>query len=184
LDGSRFDDLARSLVTSRRGALRALLGGALATAAAIGRGTGAAAVPWDFYRVNQTCKNGEPCGALAPCTDGACRPHVCRIDGLIYFPGQAQPGDSCHVCDPTVGLSGWQQWTAGNDGWTCDIAFGAGCDIVELHCAAGACVPHIEKGQTLPGGLPCKHDEQCCHGVCCKGVCCSGNEVCSPLGCV
>jgi hypothetical protein len=186
LDGSRFDDLTRTLATSRRRALKTLLGGALA-AAALGRGRGAVATPWAFYRVNQPCKYGEACGALAPCTDGVCTPIVCKIDGEIYQPGpptEFGPENLCHVCDPTAGPDGWQQWTVGREGEGCAIALDEGCDPVYFHCVAGSCLPQPEPGQTLPGGERCLGDEFCCHGVCCQGVCCGLGQECGSYGCV
>lgn len=187
MDGSRFDDLTRTLVKSRRGVLRTLLGGTLAALTGLGRESGATATPWAFFRVNQSCKNGEPCGTLAPCTDGICRPLVCKIDGEIYQPGpptEVAPESLCHVCDPTAGPSGWQQWTPGREGEACAIAVEEGCDVVYSRCVTGYCLLQPKPGQTLPGGLPCKRDEQCCHGVCCRNVCCPAGEVCGTFGCM
>jgi hypothetical protein len=184
MDGSRFDDLTRTLVKSRRGVLRTLQGGALAALTGLGRHSATSATPWAFYRVNQSCKNGESCGTLAPCTDGICRPLVCKIDGQIYQPGEFEPENLCHICDPTVGPSRWQQWTPAREGEGCAFAVEEGCDPVFYHCTAGTCLPDPDLGQALPGGFRCKRDEQCCHGVCCQDVCCPADHVCAGFGCV
>jgi hypothetical protein len=184
MDGSQFDHLIRDVARSRRSALKILLGAAVA-APAFGRRSGAAATPWAFSRVNQTCKNGEPCGALAPCTGGVCRPILCKIDGELYQPGAHEDGDWCRVCDPANGPLGWQQWSPAPDGTACGIGSQEDdCEVVTLVCMAGACVTPPQLGESLDVDWPCTDDGDCCHGVCCRGFCCPEGEICGVGGCM
>ncbi len=121
MDGSRFDDFARTFVTSRRGALKTLLSGAAAGIAAIlardgsaaaAAVTGAAAQDDErrnpFYRAGLACDAGQPCGRLAPCEFGLCTPKACLIDGKRRKNLASNPANTCQFCAPT--LESWTEW--------------------------------------------------------------------------
>ena len=127
MDGSRFDDFARAFVTSRRGALKTLLGGAVAGVAAVlaPDETRAAAVVAaqavgerrnPLRRAGKRCIVGLPCGRLAPCTDGYCTPIVCSIDGTTIRRGRAQPGQSLPGLRADEGLVDSMGERRGRDG--------------------------------------------------------------------
>lgn len=90
MDDASFDRLTRAFGISRRGALRAMVGGVAAGVAAVAGRGGVEAKPKPpkkddpFYRVLKSCRNGESCGSLAPCTEGVCVPSHCRMGGEIY----------------------------------------------------------------------------------------------------
>jgi hypothetical protein len=89
VDGSRFDDFARNFVTSRRGALKTLLGGvASGVAAVLAPGTGGAAQVCAALR--------RRCAADADCCSGACDPASGRCvcgEGTEECRGDCVPPD-------------------------------------------------------------------------------------------
>jgi hypothetical protein len=105
MDGSKFDDLARASAISRRGALKAVAG-ALATF--LGVSTKVEAAPGAFQRAGKRCDNGQPCGSLAPCTNGVCTPIACEIGGAIFQGAELNPNNTCQFCIPTL-----DSWTTG-----------------------------------------------------------------------
>ena len=66
MDGARFDDLTRTLATSRRSLLKTLVGGAVAGIVALVAGDSVAAKkprPPGYERVGKPCDAGQPYGA-------------------------------------------------------------------------------------------------------------------------
>src|SRR5215217_4443715 len=106
MDPSRFDDFARSLSMSRRSALRTLVGGAAAGFALLVNGA-SAAKDKRFFRAKKLCSHGQPCGELAPCTNGVCLPKACLIRGVVYNFGDTNPDNPCESCRPTLDYQGW-----------------------------------------------------------------------------
>ena len=106
MDGSRFDSLVRALVTSRRGALKTLLGGAApGTAALVGREAVAALPkPPGFERLGTRCDQGQPCGEFVPCANGFCAPDHCWINGELVDDRAINPDNPCQRC-PNAGWS-------------------------------------------------------------------------------
>ena len=100
MDGSRFDEFTRTVATSRRNALRLLLGASIAALLPFERGAAAQFGVRPFRRVGKRCDNGQPCGFLAPCRNGVCTPSVCLIDDQILPTRRFQPGQSLPVLHP------------------------------------------------------------------------------------
>ncbi len=170
MDGSRFDDFARTFVTSRRGALRTLLSGAAAgVAAVLPRAEAGAANP--LHRAGKRCNRGQPCGDLAPCTDGYCTPIVCEIAGASVSRGTPTPGNLCQSCAPT--RDAWTAWGNVADGTACENADGNPCLEVAGECIFGECVRDM-----LPNGTACGPGQSCC-----SGSCCDPGEGCGVFGC-
>jgi hypothetical protein len=190
LDGTRFDDLTRSLAgcTSRRGALKSLLGaiGAGVVGAVTGSqpvGAGADADREDrqraeargrpYRRAGKPCDAGQPCGLRAPCVDGFCTPLDCLIDGTIYQSGDLNPDSPCQSCAPTK--DNWTDWLgAAPDGEACEVEDDASCLSTSGQCLSGECVREPLDDGTVCGGVPGR--------VCCNGECCSPTECCEPTG--
>ena len=166
MDGSRFDDFTRSVATSRRNALRLLLGAVAAAlvpieAGAAGFGGG------PFKRVGKRCNHGQTCGFLVPCQNGICTPTVCLIDNHIYQAADQNPDNPCQFCIPTV--DGWRTWLgAMADGEACAFASELPCQSADGVCQNAECVR-----TPLPDTSACGIDGICCSGACCDdGNCC------------
>lgn len=207
MDGSRFDDLARSLATSRRRALKTLLGGAVAGLAAIVTGEAAEERRSRFYRAGQPCVTPDQCGSAAPCQFGVCTPIACHIGVRNYRTGQPNPNNACQFCAPT--LENWTDWTTLSDGDACgtnQYCCNGDCCTDTQCCVAGVCEecgPHCTiEGVTYPHtevfppggcqvcnvlndptGWSILSDGAVCGDamdqVCCFGNCCIQNSCCN-----
>jgi hypothetical protein len=166
MDPSRFDNFARSLALTRRGAVKAALGGAAAgVAALVTRGT-AGAKPKPFQRVNKRCDKEQPCGELTNCEFGICRPKACEIRGTVYQPRAGNPANPCQECNPDRDWEGWS-----------DRAEGASCpppnppqackNTFVGTCKGGACVPLDE-----PDDTPCGDTLNPCVELTCQSAAC------------
>jgi hypothetical protein len=181
VDGSRFDDLARSAASSRRGLVKALFGSAIAGAlAVVGGGDVAAKKPYKkpFHRLHKTCNDDADCGqytfcnfsACPSCSTGVCWPTACRIGGAIYQKNDSEPGNPCQICNPD---RDWNDWSDQQDGIPCGNPTGDPCVSAFSACQAGVCVP-----------TPVSDGTECGTGqVCCGGDCCPGGLVCGAGGC-
>jgi hypothetical protein len=252
MDGSRFDDLTRAFVISRRGALRAMAAG---LAAGLGHVLAAGAQPdedddladrdeereaemaareeeraegeaereteqaaqeteeeiepWQqeaetpqqvaeqavdaaeqetaratgnpFQRAGKRCDRGQPCGSMAPCTNGVCTPIACKIDRLPepVAAGTLNPDNDCQFCAPS--LSNWTGWTAITGGGApCTQATDDPCLSIHGRCSdgGGECVNFA-----FDDGSPCGVERVCCRGTCCEaGYCCSEQGFCGLCG--
>lgn len=167
MDDSRFDDFTRSVATSRRKALRLLLGASVAALLPFERGAAADFRVRPFRRVGKRCDHGQPCGFLAPCRNGVCTPIVCLIEDQIYQPTDFNPDNPCQFCLPTV--DGWNTWlgTVG-DGEACAFDSQIPCQSAEGVCQNVECIRDF-----LPDASECGVGGTCCSGVCCEdGNCC------------
>jgi hypothetical protein len=169
MDGQRFDDLTRSLATSRRGVLRAIAASAaggllsvLAGAEATARQPSQPARPPRPPRpprpsICRRRQDGDTCGACGTCQAGTCVADDARCPG-------------CQICDPTSR--------------TCvPVAEGESCGLC-LSCQGGEC-------RAVPDDEPCGGDcGYCLNGFCepygegCEGECygCDvGTFTCGPI---
>jgi hypothetical protein len=181
VDESGFDDLARSFASSRRGIVKTLLGGVIATTLTAVGLDGAAAKKEQkkpFHHVKKTCNDDSDCGQYTfcnfsgcpSCSTGTCWPTACRIGGTIYQKNDREPGNPCRVCNPD---RNWEDWSDQQDGIPCGNPTGNPCVSALSACQAGVCVPS-----------PVADGSECGPGqVCCGGDCCPGGLVCGGGGC-
>src|SRR5262249_6611913 len=156
MDGSRFDDLARSFSSGipRRTVVSALAGSVLAVA--FGRRAEAKKLCGKFPCKNACCND--------TCCDGV--DDVCTDAGRCC-PASQTCGSTC--CPPeNVGCS------------VIDLGDGTvkiGCQCPEgQFISHGHCVPCHETGKT------CAADAECCSGSCCNGLCCPSGQFCAENG--
>jgi hypothetical protein len=171
----RFDALVRTLVTSRRGALTILLGGAAGTLALVGREEAAALLkPPGFERLGKRCDQGQSCGEFVPCTNGFCRPIKCSINGVVVDDRAINPDNPCQRCLALEHKRAWARWSKVRDGTTCppDDSGNPCLNTFIATCQDGVCIT-----DPLPDGTACGPDEVCCSGVCSPaGDCCAAEE--------
>ncbi len=186
MNGARFDHLARAMAapTSRRGALRMLLGAVVAGIAAgawraAAQDMDAARIGGPFWRRGRPCDSDERCGSLAPCTNGICKPTKCQIDGVIYDPGD-HPTNECLYCLPTNQPWTWSEWRVVPLVTSCEGGFEAsGCRTDRGYCnSEGVCTPRPREDGEL-----CGPGQTCCAGVCCTATqCCTSGIGCEECG--
>jgi hypothetical protein len=178
MNASRFDTLARTLVTSRRRALTILLGGAAGTLARGGRQEAAAVLkPPGFERLGKPCDQGQSCGEFVPCTDGFCTPIKCWINNAVVEDRAINPDNPCQRCVALEHRRAWARWSKVRDGTTCppDDSGNPCLSTFIATCQESVCVT-----DPLPDGTACGPDQVCCSGVCGPaGDCCpaEGNRV-------
>jgi hypothetical protein len=186
MDGSRFDEFTRSVATSRRNALRFLLGASIATLLPFEGSAAAQFGVRPFRRVGKRCDNGQPCGFLAPCQNGVCTPSVCLIGDQIVQAADTNPDNPCQFCIPTV--DGWRTWLgAVGDGEACEFENEIPCQSTEGVCQNVECIRNL-----LPDASECGVGGICCNGACCEdGNCCcidgqsvSDGTLQTPGGCL
>lgn len=172
MDGSRFDELTKSLTAqrSRRGVLGALAASALA---AVGARRAEAA---RLRAVGNSCVSNADC-ASGFCVQESRTRKICHCQSNGDCPGGVclQTGACCTPVDPAVtcaGKCGPQTDNCGQavDCGPCCLAPEAACagdsDCCSGICAAGICAA----GPVLDGGA-CDSDTDCQNGHCCSGVC-------------
>lgn len=145
MDDRKFDHLARALggTSSRRNALRALLGGAL--------GVGGVALARDHAAA--TCGAiGARCNRHAACCSGLCDLHTVRSGGRRSRLGACR--DTCTA----------ESETCSTDQECCGDLY---CHTGVATCSRG-CVP-----SATPHGPynACRSDKACCSGMCRDGGC-------------
>jgi hypothetical protein len=160
VDDSRFDDFTRAFVTSRRGALKILLGGAAAGIASV-------LLP-EEARMARRCRSlVRRCNAGADCCSGVCDPAsgrcVCGADteeclghcvSVEQFQTDVNNCGSCRNRCPRT-------------------RHGAAI------CTGGVC------GTVCDAGFPQCGERCCAEGRdCCNGDCCEPNQCCTADGCV
>jgi hypothetical protein len=171
MDDQRFDVITRAFAVglTRRGAMRALVGGLAGTAAGLlGRPAAVLAEPKDAAPTCGACPRGERCvaGACCPtklaCADLCCPPQTVGCTELKLPDGTVKVGCLCP--------EGWEYDSPTN---TC---FGSQCRPVGVSCGGDAdcCSGNCERGlcQCMPAGGSCA-DFECCGGSCPDGVCAS-----------
>jgi hypothetical protein len=160
MDGPRFDTLTRALAVSRRGALKAALGAALAGVVSGAVRSPAAAVKEDdpFKHLGKRCKKETKCGSGTHCEQGVCRPLVCFIGGQYRPPTGRNPADPCQWCSPSDNPFGW---TVMPDDFACPLDAPPSICVPAASCQAGACEPTVE-----PDGAPCGPGMACFRGAC------------------
>ncbi len=207
MDGQRFDNLTRSLVTpaSRREVLRLVAGGAAGGLLAV-LGAG---------RTRAMCKNDDPncmddkckdaghvcnaddrcCGGLV-CEGGACVPG-CRIDGGYYTPETPALDAPCLLCRPAASTTSWtaNADAACDDGDVCSVndacqADGScagvpvDCTSFDGDCVVGACDPVTGAcyATNRPDQTPCIGGDACYSTYACQTGVCVGSDpvVCQP----
>lgn len=189
MDGTRFDNLTRALATSRRGALKMLLGTAAAGIAAVvaREATGVAADEADearrnpYFRMGKPCDNGQRCGSKLTCNDeGICQPHECFIDGQTYQTGR-NPNNWCQFCFPRAERWTWEAWQSRAPGTVCYDELNTAPPCLADHgiCSDdGVCALDPEQDGTL-----CGPANTCCGGECCSSTqCCSLSSHCEECG--
>lgn len=143
MDGQRFDELTRALTrdASRRGVIRGLVGGGLASALALARGRGSAAAQ----------ATQSPLGGVCRAT-GDCRQRQgCEVPGSVVCADNGLSGDGAlNCCLNEGGLCGVDAHCCG--GLLC---LGGGGD----GCGAGRCGIPSSTGLSL--GSPCTASNQC-----------------------
>ncbi len=166
MDGSRFDDLTRTLAgsVSRRGALKLLLGGAVAgirAAAGGGAAAQAARKPPGFERLGKPCDNGQPCGIHTQCALGTCKAIKCWIGEAVVARLATEQGNPCHICQPG---KYWSRWSDVADGTTCPPGDSDNPCLSTFigTCQTGECV-----AEPLADGTECGEGQTCCQGNCC-----------------
>lgn len=167
MDGSRFDALSRSLATSRRGALKALLGGAVAGVTALTARTVTDAKPDKPKKpkgIGNPCDDANPCGDRLTCLNNVCTPLVCLIKGVEYEPGTRNPDNACEYCEPANTKGTWYGWRTFPDGTICGDPSGEPCIGDFNVCTGGECVL-----QPVADGNDCGDGQICCGGECCPG---------------
>ena len=186
MDGSRFDDLTRTLATgvSRRGALKFFLGavaagltaGVARDATAQSESDSAAARRGPYWRAGKRCNSSDRCGAKVPCVNGQCTPDHCYINEEEVAVGTTNPDNTCQWCLPVVLWNGWGGTTG--DGEACTVADPEPCYSDTGQCLNNDCVP-----DPLPDGDLCGIGQTCCGGVCCTATqCCNSDHVCEECG--
>ena len=179
MDGSRFDDLSRTLANSvsRRGVLKLLLVGAMAGVRLVAGEQGAAAQaarkPPGFERLGKRCDSGQPCGIHTQCALGTCKAIKCWIGENLVDKLTTELGNPCHICQPA---RNWTRWSNVGDGTTCPPGDSGNSCLSSFigTCQAGECVP-----DPFPDGTECGAGQQCC-----RGDCCSAGLPCNPVtGC-
>ncbi len=197
MDGSRFDDLTRTLAigASRRHALKLFVGAVAAGfSAATGDAAGSAADDADdadragnadaarrrpFWNRDGPCSSHQDCGRLVPCTNGICTAVRCEIDGVPQ-PFGRNPANSCEYCVPSRDPNVPDAWQPFPVGFNCPDEFEAtACLTTVGTCNADAeCVPTPEPNNTL-----CGVGRTCCGGDCCTETqCCTAAGVCEECG--
>lgn len=194
MDGSRFDSLARAMAapTSRRGALKLILGAVAAGFAGTGGGTGSAAEQADkgdagrrrpFWRRGKSCNSNAQCGALVPCTNGICTAIKCDIDGQEWEVGP-KPGNECQYCLPERDPGVPDAWSYRPLGTNCSTFTGEvtgdpACLTESGYCNSdGECVP-----VPVADGTLCGPGQTCCGGICCTATqCCNEAGSCEECG--
>lgn len=167
MDGLRFDSLARTLATSRRTALKTLIGGSLGVSLAGGAGNNAAAV---CKKVGQNCDRNGDC-----CTGANCRGGECKCKS-----GRDECSGKCFILDSDERHCG----ICGNACAAGETCCSSACfDLEEDHENCGTC------------GHACGDNEFCGVGTCfecpsegvfCGEACCflSLNRLCCDGTCV
>jgi hypothetical protein len=186
MDESRFDDLTRSWSTSRRGAIRTIIGGVVATIAGVAQADSASSKDKNpfgvkrgepFYNVYGTCKKASQCGTATECRWGLCYPTGCGIGTELLQGGALNPANPCEKCQPDASITAWSQWTPLRDGSSCANTTGNTCLADFGHCRAGECMLEPD-----PNGEACGDGQECCAGVCCPpGTICGASGACVPL---
>jgi hypothetical protein len=178
VDGSGFDELARSLATSRRGAVRVILGGAMAGMATLIVGGDAGAKPKGFQRLGKPCDHGQPCGEYTLCRNGFCEPTKCLIGGVLYDDRVVNRDNPCERCVAVEHNDAWRRWSDVPNGHTCPPnASGDPCKSTFIAtCQDGVCVT-----EPLADGSDCGDGQVCCGGDCCpSGLGCTAGACHQP----
>ena len=194
MDGPRFDSIARAMAapTSRRGALKLIIGAVAAGLAATGDAAPSAAEEADkagavprrpFRRRGKSCNANAQCGALVPCTNGICTAIKCDIDGRESEPGP-KPDNECQYCLPKRDQGVLDSWSFRPLGTSCSTFTDEGtgdpaCLREAGYCnSGGECVP-----VPVAAGTLCGPGQTCCGGDCCTATqCCTASGTCEECG--
>lgn len=204
VDERRFDRLSRRLASSgsRRQALRAIGGAAVATVIASRTRTGAQSCTPH----HQSCQSDEQCCPGAVCQWGICAPG-CRIEGEFVNSGGVEPGNTCASCNPAVSTIAWSPANEGMACWSGDLCAGPStcqggtcrgsspvvCQALTACHVVGECDPATGLCTNPPAdvGTPCGAPDICHGGFFSPGLKCDGNGFCvggqavdcAPYGC-
>jgi len=182
MDGSHFDTLARVLSssTSRRGALRLLVGPALSALLTLGALPSAAKnnKKKKNNKKNNKKKKDDVCPHGQNCPDVAIpQPppgFVCPDPNEFYCPNFTPPG-----CCPL----GTVCPTAGSAGQCCPPDAPIGCANGSCTRTGFVCCPNntgsCRDGSPCCGESCCGQGQTCCHS---RGTCCPGGYYCCDLG--
>lgn len=174
MDGSRFDSIARGFADrrSRRGALKALLGGAVGGAAAIAGldGVEAKGKP-------DCCPSNAPTLCGLTCTPTESDPQNCGACGHVCGANQVCSNGACACAHGTTKC-----------GTACIVA-GSACSTGKAGpCAAGtlACVNNapVCKQTVQPKPETCNGIDDDCDGVIDNGATCPAGQTCTGGQCV
>jgi hypothetical protein len=172
MDGSRFDDLAKSFGAqrTRRGMLGALAGAALAAV-----GFGKAASARTCRSVGNACSTNGDCCSANCVTEGRTR-KICRCTADRDCPGGVcLAGDCCipPADDVTcAGLCGPQTNNCGQPVACapCCTPTAQSCQT-NGQCCSGVCAAGSCAGGAVADGGACDEDGDCLNRHCCAGVC-------------
>jgi hypothetical protein len=177
MDGSRFDDLLRAGVSSRRGTLKLLLALAAGGFGAAATGAAEAKSKKPFHHLGNPCLSDADCGLYTACVAqlgvSHCISTNCVIHGHVYGNGDTNPDNGCEFCKTGLShLKGATSWHTQKDGVSCPAgavsnpcksAFGATCQ-------AGVCTPPL-----VADGIACGDSSNPCTALTCQsGDCVEG----------
>jgi hypothetical protein len=125
--------------------------------------------------------NGTACGSGEICNGATCAPG-CFVDGTVYAPNVANPGNPCQTCQPgtsTVAFSNIANGTSCGSGQVCNAgSCGMGCNIGGTVYATGAANPGNACQTCEPGTSTTMWTDSA------NGTVCGSGEVCNAVSCI